>query len=114
MRKLLIGIGVCVLARFGQAFAQSPNEKLYEKGVVLSSGPNQPTPADRVHERAAREARERLARIESRRWNGISLQRPTVYTGPNFIYLNSGVEQLNYVPWAPPVMHACSYAEWYR
>lgn len=114
MRKLLIGIGMCVLASFGQALAQSPNEKLYERSGTLSSGPSQPSPADRVHERAAREAHERLARIESRRWNGISLQRPTVYAGPNFIYTNAGVEHLNYSPWAPPVMHACSCGEWYR
>jgi len=45
----------------------------------MRSAVHQLTPAERVHERAAAEARARLARIEARHALGISPQRPTMY-----------------------------------
>ena len=104
MRKLLIGIGLwSALGSVGQLSAQTPNGKLYEKDHVISSAPGAPGALDRIHERAALEARERLARIESRHWNGISLQRPTIYVGPNYIVTNPAPLRS---AWQYPIVHS--------
>jgi hypothetical protein len=82
MRTRVIGIGLAsVLAWTGAAMAQSPGQQAYEKDE-MHSAVHQPTPAERVHERAAVEARARLSRIETRHALGISLERPTLYGGP--------------------------------
>lgn len=51
-----------------------------------------------ILERAVRRDRERSARLESRRWLGISLQRPRVQFGQHSTSLNGGLA----FPWALP------------
>ncbi len=58
--------------------------------MKLRAAVHQATPAERVHERAAEEARARLSRIEYRRALGISPQRPTMHLQPlyqNVLYV---------------------------
>jgi len=78
MRSFVVGLGLSAALSWGSlAMAQSPGQQAYEKDELR--GPvHQLTPAERVHERAALEARARLSRIESRHALGISPQRPTI------------------------------------
>jgi hypothetical protein len=80
MRNLLTGFGLCVaLGAASPLFAQSPDPSVYEKDALSSNKQHLTVAQERIHERAAFEARERMARIESRRRNGITLSRPAVY-----------------------------------
>jgi hypothetical protein len=107
MRTLVIGMGLSAVLTWGSAaLAQSPGQQAYEKDESRSAV-HQLTPAERVHERAAVEARARLSRIEYRHALGISLQRPTVpieplypvfYVAPWGIY---GAYPVPYAVWAP-------------
>ncbi len=112
MRKLLTGLSLCVtLAVSADLFAQGPKENsrenLYEKDGVLSSGPHQTFAQQRIYERASQEARERDSRIEYRHWNGISMQRPTLYES-TFL----GGHLLYPIQPAYPVAHFYPYAVW--
>jgi len=85
MRKHLSGlglsVGLCVgLGSTGLVRADSPKPSAYEKDVALSTSHHMTTAEQRIYERASLEARERLARIEGRHRQGISLQRPAVYS----------------------------------
>ncbi len=105
MRTLVIGLSLSAVLAFGStARAQSPGQQAYEKDEMRSAV-HQLTPAERVHERAAVEARARLSRIEYRHAMGISLQRPTMYADPQYpvLYL---------APWG--IYGACPvpYAVW--
>jgi hypothetical protein len=90
MRTLMIGLGLSAIVSCGNmAQAQSPGQQLYEKDEARAAV-HQATPAERVHERAAEEARARLSRIEYRHALGISPQRPTMYAQPlhqNVLYV---------------------------
>jgi hypothetical protein len=78
MRTLVIGLGLsAVLTWTSAASAQSPGQQAYEKDEMRSAV-HPMTPAERVHERAAVEAHNRLARMEARHALGISPQRPTM------------------------------------
>lgn len=79
MRKIMAGLGLCVALGSGAALrAQSPEPTAYEKDA---GSPHMTAVQQRIYERAAFEARERIARIESRHRNGISIQRPAIYSG---------------------------------
>lgn len=108
MRSLVVGLGLsAVLSWASLAVAQSPGQQAYEKDE-LRGAVHQLTPAERVHERAALEARARLSRIESRHALGISPQRPTmqawdlnspvVYAAPWGFY---GTCPVPYTVWLP-------------
>ena len=85
MRKLLTGLGMCVaLGSAAPLLADSPDQNVYEKDAALSTSRHMTTAEQRIYERASLEARERLARIESRHRNGISMQRPAVFSGSLF------------------------------
>ena len=75
--------------------AQSPSANLYEKDTSkdIPFSSNRPASAaeQRIHERAVIEAQARLARIESRHRQGISMQRPSLYGG-SLVHTN---------PWYP-------------
>jgi hypothetical protein len=80
MRNLLTGFGLCVaLGTAAPLLAQSPDPSVYEKDAATSR--HMTAAEQRIYERASFEARERMARIESRHRNGISIQRPAVYSG---------------------------------
>jgi hypothetical protein len=107
MRTLVIGLGLsAVLTWASAATAQSPGQQAYEKDE-MRSGVHQLTPAERVHERAAVEARARLNRIEYRHSMGISLQRPTMY--PASLYYQP---PLYVAPWGFYGTCAAPYAVW--
>ena len=80
MRNLLAGFGLCVaLGAAAPLLAQSPDPSVYEKD---STSKHHLTAAqERIYERAAFEARERMARIEGRRREGVTLSRPPIYSG---------------------------------
>jgi hypothetical protein len=95
MRKLLTSLGLCVV--FGSAaplLAESPEPSVYEKDAALSTSRHMTAAEQRIYERASLEARERLARIESRHRSGISMQRPAV-SSPNLF----ATETLWNSPW---------------
>jgi hypothetical protein len=82
MRKLLAGLGLC--AAIGAAaplLADSPDPSVYERDSVMSTNQAKTAAQQRIFERASFEAHERMARIESRHRNGISIARPAIYTG---------------------------------
>ncbi len=85
------------------ALAQSPGQQLYEKDEQRAAM-HQPTPAERVHERAAEEAKARLSRIEYRHAMGLSPQRPTMYPQPlhqNVLYVAPwGIYGTSPIPYA--------------
>jgi hypothetical protein len=84
MRKVLTGFGVCLCVGVGAiapTFADPPKPNVYENDSALSTSHRMTTAEQRIYERASLEARDRLARIESRHRQGISLQRPAVYSG---------------------------------
>jgi hypothetical protein len=84
MRTLVIGLGLSVVLTWASAArAQSPGQLAYEKDELRSTA-RPLTPAERVHERAAIEGRDRLSRIENRHAWGISLERPTMTRGPRY------------------------------
>jgi hypothetical protein len=79
MRNLLTGFGLCVaLGAAAPLLAQSPEPSVYEKDSA-STSKHLSIAQERIFERASFEARERMARIESRHRNGITLSRPAVY-----------------------------------
>jgi hypothetical protein len=81
MRNLLTSLGLCVaLGAAAPLVAQSPDPSVYEKDAV-STSKHLTVAQERIYERASFEARERMARIESRRRNGITLSRPAIYSG---------------------------------
>jgi hypothetical protein len=81
MRNLLTGFGLCVaLGAAAPLFAQSPDPSVYEKDAA-STGKHLTVAQERIYERANFEARERMARIESRHRNGITLSHPAIYQG---------------------------------
>jgi hypothetical protein len=85
MRKLMIGLGVGLCVGAGAvlpAFAEAPKSNAYENDGALSTSHRMTTAEQRIYERASFEARERLARIESRHRQGVSAVRPAVYSGP--------------------------------
>jgi hypothetical protein len=85
MRNLLAGFGLCVaLGAAAPLLAQSPDPSVYEKDAP-SSSKHLTVAQERIFERAAFEARERMARIESRHRNGITLSRPAVYSGSSMV-----------------------------
>ncbi|HXY35626.1 MAG TPA: hypothetical protein VEI07_15445 [Planctomycetaceae bacterium] len=88
MRTLVMGLGLsAVLTWASAAMADSPGQQAYERDEMRSTV-HPMTPAERVHERAAIEARARLGRIEARHALGISLQRPTFYpAGPVYRHI---------------------------
>jgi hypothetical protein len=97
MRKVLAGVGVFLCLGVGAmvpAFAEPPKPNVYENDSALSTSHHMTTAEQRIYERASLEARERLARIESRHRQGISLQRPAVYSGPQI-----GTESLHVGSW---------------
>jgi len=106
MRKLLTGLSVSIaLASAGTLCAQAPNPVSYEKDVPISTGRRNPTPADHIYQRASFEARERLARIESRHWSGVSPQRPTFNLYPPVL----STDFLLVAPPINPVPYRCWY-----
>ncbi len=85
MRNLLTGFGLCVaLGAAAPLLAQSPDPSVYEKDAP-STSKHLSVAQERIYERASFEARERMARIESRHRNGITLSRPAVYTGSTMV-----------------------------
>jgi len=106
MRKLLTSLSVSIaLSSAGTLCAQAPNPVSYEKDVPISTGHRNPTPADHIYQRASLEARERLARIESRHWSGISAQRPTF----SFCTPVPSTDLLLVAPPINPVPYRCWY-----
>jgi hypothetical protein len=86
MRSVVIGLGLSAVlswASISMAQSPSPGQQAYEKDEARSAV-HLLTPAERVHERAAIEARARLDRIEYRHAMGISLQRPTLRSAPMY------------------------------
>ena len=84
MRTILAGLGMWVaLASVAPLCAQGPssNANVYEKDGVLSSGRRPAGSEQIIFERASHEAQERIGRMESRHRLGISMQRPSVYSG---------------------------------
>lgn len=81
MRKLLTGFGLCIALGTAPLRADSPEPSLYEKDAALTTSRHMTTAEQRIYERASFEARERLARIESRHRSGISIQRPAISGG---------------------------------
>jgi hypothetical protein len=79
MRNLLTSLGLCVAMSATYLPAQSPDPSVYEKDAATSR--HMTAAEQRIYERASFEARERLARIESRHRNGISISRPAIYQG---------------------------------
>ncbi len=65
----------------------------YERDSLSSSNRPMTLAQQRIFERATIEAHERLARIESRHREGISIQRPSVYVGgviaPNTFWMGN-------------------------
>jgi hypothetical protein len=106
MRTLLIATGLSAFLACGNlALAESPGQQLYEKDEPRASI-HPLTPADRVHERAAIEARARLQRIENRHAAGISLGRPTIYPEPL-------KQEIQYVsPWGLYGLYPPGYIVW--
>jgi hypothetical protein len=107
MRKLVGGMAFCVVVWGSNSplHAQSPTQTGYEKDdMQISTSRRIPTPEQRIYERAAIEAQGRLARIESRHWAGISMQRPTL---PSSL---TNVEYGNI--WYP--RHYYSFSDWAR
>ena len=103
MRNLLTGFGLCVaLGAAAPLFAQSPDPSVYEKDLA-SASKHLSAAQERIYERAAFEARERMARIESRHRNGITLSRPSIYQGglivPDTLFVGS---QHYYRGWQVP------------
>jgi hypothetical protein len=83
MRKLMTALTLgLAISSAADAFAQSQKQDNYEKDSVVSTGRRTTTAEQSISDRAATEARSRLARIESRHWAGVSLQRPPLYLGP--------------------------------
>jgi hypothetical protein len=81
MRNLLTGFGLCVaLGAASPLLAQSRDPNVYEKDSV-STSKHLTVAQERIFERASFEARERMARIESRRRDGVTLSRPPIYSG---------------------------------
>lgn len=81
MRKLLTGFGLCVaLGAAAPLLAQSPDPSVYERDSPTSAK-HLTIAQERIFERASFEAHQRMARIESRHRNGITLSRPAVYSG---------------------------------
>jgi hypothetical protein len=82
MRNLLTGFGLCVaLGAAAPLLAQSPDPSVYEKDAVSTNKQHLTVAQERIYERASFEARERMARIESRHREGITLSRPAIYSG---------------------------------
>jgi hypothetical protein len=107
MRTFVIGLGLSTVLTLGTAaMGQSPGQQAYEKDETRSAV-HQVTPAERVHERAAVEARARLSRIEYRHAMGISLQRPTMHYDPLYPVLHIapwgiyGACPVPYIVWVP-------------
>jgi hypothetical protein len=85
MRNLLTGFGLCIaLGAAAPLLAQSPDPSVYEKDAA-STNKHLTVAQERIYERAAFEARERMARIESRHRNGITLSRPAIATGTSLV-----------------------------
>ncbi len=71
-------IGMCLLAICGIAVdARAQGPESYE-GTAASPAPRTSASQRMVQRRAARQAEQRIARIENRRWTGDSAARPTV------------------------------------
>ena len=105
MRKLMAGLSLGVaLAMAAPLWADYPGPSTYEKDPALSSSHRMTTAEQRIYERATIEARERLARIESRHRNGISAQRPAIYYGPPGVPENVWSGPWHYYSWYP---YAC-------
>jgi hypothetical protein len=109
MRKFLPVMTLCLAAANATcAFAQSQNQDSYEKDAIVSTGKRTAMAEQSITERATTEARNRLSRIESRHWSGMSAQRPRLIMGP---YAPAG-KFLYVPPWNTSAPSVYPYTVW--
>lgn len=100
MTRFLTCLGVCLVAALvTTASAQQPRQP-YEPAPAAAKSRRAERPRSvpaeyLIHQRAVYQARQRLARIELRKWQGVSRLRPAVGSRAHAADLNG----LAYTPW---------------
>ncbi len=105
MQKALFALGIAaVLLAAGKLQAQDnsyeADRRPSKQPVRTLEGETIPSPQFLLYQRAARRSAERASRIETRKWYGVSPQRPTLRVEmPAYPILETGIGYFGYGYW---------------
>ena len=104
MRKYSALLGLCVILGMSPAAnAQSRSRNRYEPGLTRDIRRGVPASNQLFVQDAVKRAQQRHARIESRKWLGQSLMRPTVRSSRSRVYYYDNLLNLPWQGYHPQV-----------